>query len=145
MLSGLYGILKPLDLIQPYRLELGIRFKNSKGNDLYAFWREAVTSYMLKALNNEKDHTIINLASKEYYSVIDFSKLGGRVITPVFKDYKNGAYKIITIYAKRARGLMSRYIIENELEDYNKLKEFEEEGYSFEENLSTENEWVFVR
>lgn len=145
MLSGLYGILRPLDLIQPYRLELGIKFKNSKGSDLYAFWREVITSYLIQALNSDKDRTLINLASKEYYSVIDFSKLPARIITPIFKDYKNGAYRIITIYAKRSRGLMSKYIIENELEDCNRLKEFDEEGYCFEETMSTENEWVFVR
>jgi cytoplasmic iron level regulating protein YaaA (DUF328/UPF0246 family) len=145
ILSGLYGVLKPLDLIEAYRLEMGTKLKNTKGKDLYVFWRDLITDYFNEELGNHKDNFIINLASNEYFSVIDAYKLGSKVIAPVFKEYKQGRYKNITIYAKRARGLMARYIIENEIEDPEDLKNFEEEGYEYNESLSKDNQPVFTR
>ncbi|MCM0649091.1 peroxide stress protein YaaA [Clostridium swellfunianum] len=145
ILSGLYGVLRPLDLVQPYRLEMGTKLKNSRGKDLYVFWKEAITSYFNDELNNLDNKLLLNLASNEYSSVIDFRKLNGEVITPVFKEYKQGTYKNVTIYAKRARGLMARFIIENKIDEVEKLKEFEEEGYEFNKALSSSNELVFTR
>lgn len=145
ILSGLYGVLRPLDLIQPYRLEMGTKLKNDSGNNLYSFWKDKLTNYFKEELSNQKDNILIDLASKEYSSAIDMSKLNAKVITPIFKDYKRGTYKVITIYAKRARGLMSRFIIENSVVLPNDLKEFDIEGYSYNECLSTEIEWVFTR
>ena len=145
ILSGLYGVLRPLDLIQPYRLEMGTKLKNQRGNNLYNFWNHKLTAYLKKELQRQNDNTLIDLASKEYSSVIDMSKINVKVITPVFKDYKNGTHKVITIYTKRARGLMSRFIIENNIVVSNELKEFNEEGYSYNEYLSSDTELVFTR
>jgi cytoplasmic iron level regulating protein YaaA (DUF328/UPF0246 family) len=145
ILSGLYGALRPLDLIKPYRLEMGTKLKNRRGNNLYIFWRNKLTTYIKKELKKQDDNILIDLASKEYSSVIDMSKINVKVITPVFKEYKNGVYKIITIYAKRARGLMSRFIIENNIILPSDLKEFNEEGYSYNEYLSSDVELVFTR
>ena len=145
ILSGLYGVLRPLDLIKPYRLEMGTKLKNKQGSNLYSFWKQKLTTYLKKELKSQKDNILIDLASKEYSSVIDMSKINAKVITPVFKDYKNGTYKIITIYAKRARGLMSRFIIENNIILSSELKEFNEEGYSYNEYLSSDEELVFTR
>lgn len=145
ILSGLYGVLRPLDIIQPYRLEMAAKLKNISGNDLYSFWRDRLTDYFMKELLMQNDNTLINLASKEYSSAINLNKIKARVITPVFKDYKRGAYKVITIYAKRARGLMSRFIIQNGIVMPGELKEFNEEGYCYKEHMSTDDEWVFLR
>lgn len=145
IISGLYGVLKPLDLIQPYRLEMATRLKNSSGNNLYSFWRDKLTSYFKEELDKQDDSILINLASKEYSSAIDMNKLNANIITPIFKEYKGGVYKVITIYAKRGRGLMSRFIIENSIVSSNDLKGFDEEGYSYNEYLSTDLEWVFTR
>lgn len=145
ILSGLYGALRPLDLIQPYRLEMGTKLKNKRGNNLYSFWGNKLTTYLKRELKVQNDNTLINLASKEYSSVIDMSKINVKVITPVFKDYKNGTHKVITIYTKRARGLMSRFIIENHINLPSDLKEFNEEGYSYNEYLSSNVELVFTR
>lgn len=145
ILSGLYGALRPLDLIEPYRLEMGTKLKNRQGNNLYSFWNPKLTTYIKKELQNQKNNILIDLASKEYSLVLDMSKINAKVITPVFKDYKNGSHKVITIYAKRARGLMSRFIIENSIILPSELKEFNEEGYSYNEYLSSETEWVFIR
>lgn len=145
ILSGLYGALRPLDLIEPYRLEMGTKLKNKRGNDLYSFWSNKLTTHLKKELHKQKDNILIDLASKEYSSVIDMSKINIKVITPVFKDYKNGTHKVITIYAKRARGLMSRFIIENNITFPSELKEFNEEGYSYNEYLSSDVEMVFTR
>jgi uncharacterized protein len=145
ILSGLYGVLRPLDLIQPYRLEMAIKLKNSSIDDLYSFWKEKLTTYFHKEIESHHGRTLINLASNEYYSVLDMKKLNCNIITPIFKEYKNGTYKNITIYAKRARGLMTRYIIKNAVTHPEDLKEFKDEGYYFNASLSTENQWVFTR
>ena len=145
ILSGLYGILKPLDLIQPYRLEMGTRFANKAGKNLYEFWGER----LLKAINAELTDmprpVAINLASEEYFKAAVGSKIKGQLIQPVFEDWKNGQYKIISFYAKRARGLMTRYVVENRLNEPEGLKEFDTDGYAFEPSVSDENTWVFRR
>lgn len=143
--SGLYGALRPLDLIQPYRLEMGTKLKYRRSNNLTSFWKSKLTIYIKKELHYQKDNLLIDLASKEYSSVLDMSKINARVITPVFKEYKNGSHKVITIYTKRARGLMLRFIIENNIVLPNELKEFDEEGYSYKKYLSSDTEWVFTR
>lgn len=145
ILSGLYGALRPLDLIQPYRLEMAAKLKNNAGNNLYSFWKDKLTNYFKKELEKQKDNILIDLASKEYSSAIDMCKINAKVITPIFKDYKRGSHKVITIYAKRARGLMSRFIIENSIVLPSELKEFDEEGYSYNEYFSNDVEWVFTR
>ena len=143
ILSGLYGLLKPLDLIQPYRLEMGTKLKVGKSNNLYQFWDDTVA----KALNDEldDDELLINLASTEYFKVIPKKVLKVPMITPVFKDFKNGQYKTIMTYAKKARGLMVRYIIDNNVNTLEELKGFNTEGYAFDSKLSSEFELVFTR
>lgn len=143
ILSGLYGILKPLDLIQAYRLEMGTKINIGEHKNLYEFWKETVT----KALNKElkKDELFINLASSEYFSVIDVKALKVPVITPEFKDYKNGKLKIISFFAKKARGMMVRYIIETGATTIDDLKGFNYDGYQFDANLSKGNHLVFTR
>lgn len=143
--SGLYGALRPLDLIQPYRLEMGTKLKNKRGNNLYSFWNHKLTTYLKKEFKSQNDNILIDLASKEYSRVIDMTKINVKVITPAFKEYKNGTYRGITIYTKRARGLMSRFIIENNISSERDLKEFNEEGYSYNEYLSSNIEFVFTR
>lgn len=146
ILSGLYGILRPLDLIQPYRLEMGTALPNSRGKNLYEFWGERVTTRLNFTLGCSEDDIVVNLASQEYFKVIQPAKLNARIITPVFKDGKNGAnFKVVSFYAKRARGLMVRYAAENEIEDVELLKQFDLEGYAFNPAQSSENEWVFMR
>lgn len=145
ILSGLYGVLKPLDVIHPYRLEMATKLKNAEGNNLYSFWKSKITDYFEVELQKQEDNILIDLASKEYSSVIDMNKINAKVITPVFKDYKNGTHKVITIYAKRARGLISRFIIENNISLPKDLKEFNEEGYCYNEYLSSDSEFVFTR
>jgi len=143
ILSGLYGLLKPLDLIQPYRLEMGTRINIGKADNLYKFW----DSNLADALNNEmKDgDLLINLASSEYFKAVPKKVLKTPMITPVFKELKNGDFKIVMTYAKKARGLMVRYIIENDVNTLEELKGFHTEGYAFTESLSTETELVFTR
>lgn len=142
ILSGLYGLLKPLDLIQPYRLEMGIKLKNSKAKDLYGYWGSKIAG----AINDAKDDEIVlNLASQEYFRAVDQTKIKGRIIHPIFKEYKEGTYKIIGIFAKQARGMMTNEIIKSRINDPERLKTFRQEGYEYADNLSTENEWVFVR
>jgi len=143
ILSGLYGVLRPLDMIQPYRLEMGIKLKNPSGEYLYAYWKEKITNYFIEELNSNEENALINLASNEYFSVIDREKLKTRIVTPVFKDYNNGSYKIVMVYAKRARGLMARFIAENRIDKPDHLMEFDEDGYLFNEKMSSENEYVF--
>lgn len=145
VLSGLYGVLRPLDLVQPYRLEMGTKLKNDKGKDLYVFWKEAITSYFNKEFDKASNKVLLNLASNEYFSVIDVRKLKAQVVTPVFKEYRQGTYKNIIIYSKRARGLMTRFIIENEIDTTEELKNFVVEDYEFNESLSNETEFVFTR
>lgn len=145
MLSGLYGVLRPLDLMQPYRLEMGIRLTNAKGKDLYQFWGDVITHKLNDALKAQGDDIVINLASDEYFKSVKPKKLQGQIIKPVFLDEKNGKFKVISFYAKKARGLMSRYIIENRLTTVEALKEFNSEGYFFDESTSTAAELVFKR
>lgn len=142
ILSGLYGVLKPLDLMQPYRLEMGTKFANKKGKDLYQFWGSQLRESIEAEL---KDGVLINLASNEYFKAVEEKKLKARIITPVFKDWKNGQYKIISFYAKKARGLMSRYIIDHRINEPEKIKDFDSEGYRFSPEMSQADEWVFLR
>ncbi|MGV6859183.1 MAG: peroxide stress protein YaaA [bacterium] len=145
MLSGLYGLLKPLDLMQPYRLEMGTRLQNPRGKNLYEFWGSLITERLNDELKNQKEKTLINLASNEYFRAVKPREVEGRVITPHFKDWKNGQYKIISFYAKKARGMMSRYLIDNRLEDSESIKDFGTAGYAYNDELSGENDWVFTR
>ncbi|XXQ67480.1 peroxide stress protein YaaA [Neisseriaceae bacterium B1] len=145
ILSGLYGILRPLDLIQPYRLEMGTVLKNGRGKNLYEFWGERVTDRLNFTLTCSEDGIMVNLASQEYFKVLQPKKLNARIITPVFQDEKNGVYKVISFYAKRARGLMVRYAAENAIENVEQLKDFDLEGYQFNAAASSENEWIFQR
>ena len=144
ILSGLYGLLKPADLILPYRLEMGTPFQAPpKETSLYSFWRPKLTKSLASELSS--DEIIINLASAEYSKAIDFKKLKNRVITPTFKEFKNGKFSTVMIFAKHARGSMSRYLIENNLENIEQLKTYNVDNYEFNEAQSSENEWVFVR
>lgn len=145
MLSGLYGILRPLDLMQPYRLEMGIKLANPQGNDLYSFWGDRLTLMLNEALQAQGDDILVNLASDEYFKAVKPKQLQGRIIKPVFLDEKNGKFKVISFYAKKARGLMSRYIIQNRLTDAEQLKAFDVEGYFFDEGASQGDELVFKR
>lgn len=143
ILSGQYGLLKPLDLIQPYRLEMGTKLTIGVKKDLYQFWDKKITNQLNQEL--VENELFINLASNEYFKVIKPTLLKAKIITPVFKDYKNGKLKIISFFAKKARGLMVRYIIDNSIENIEDLKGFDYEGYAFDSNLSSENELVFTR
>lgn len=145
ILSGLYGMLRPLDLIQPYRLEMGIKFKTSGGKDLYEFWSDTITKALNKELQKQKSTILINLASQEYFKVIQSDSIKGNIVTPVFKEYRNDKYKVLGILAKRARGMMCRFIIQNRLDKVQDIKLFNEDGYSYDDNMSTEAEWVFTR
>ena len=143
ILSGQYGLLKPLDLIQPYRLEMGTKLKIVTKKDLYQFWDKKITNQLNEELAD--NDVFINLASNEYFKVIKSNFLNSKIITPVFKDYKGGKLKMISFFAKKARGLMVRYIIDNSIENVEDLKGFNYEGYRFDENLSSNNELVFTR
>ncbi len=145
ILSGLYGLLKPLDLIQPYRLEMGTRLSNPRGENLYDFWRRDVTAAVNKAAARHADKTVINLASQEYISALDKGALKGPFLTPVFKEIKNGKARIIGLMAKRARGMMARYIIEKRLEKPDALKKFREGNYAYQADQSTPEALVFTR
>lgn len=145
ILSGLYGLLKPLDLMQPYRLEMGTSLANERGKNLYDFWGETITNHVNAAMLAQGDNVLINLASNEYFKSVKPKSLDGVVITPVFKDKKNGQYKVISFFAKKARGLMARYIIKNRLQEVEQLKHFDYAGYQFSEEMSKGNELVFTR
>ena len=145
ILSGLYGVLKPLDLIQPYRLEMGIKLVNDQGKDLYHFWGNSITATIKKNMHAVNDDVLINLASQEYFKSIQPQQLSCPIITPIFKDLKNGQYKTISFYAKRARGLFMRFAAENQLSKPEQLKDFDYAGYYFDEATSTEHEWVYLR
>lgn len=145
MLSGLYGLLRPLDLMQPYRLEMGIKLANPAGKDLYSFWGELLTDKINEALADQGDDVLINLASDEYFKALRPQKLQARLIKPVFLDEKNGKFKVISFYAKKARGLMSRYVIQNQLQKPEQLRAFDAEGYAFDAASSSHDEWVFKR
>lgn len=145
ILSGLYGVLRPLDLLQPYRLEMGTRLPTSRGDSLYAFWGTRITELLNEALSGQGDETLVNLASGEYFKAVKPQSLSGKVITPVFQDEKNGKYKIISFFAKKARGLMARYMVEHRLVDAEQLKSFDVAGYRYEPAGSTATEWIFRR
>jgi cytoplasmic iron level regulating protein YaaA (DUF328/UPF0246 family) len=141
MLSGLYGVIRPLDLIQPYRLEMGTKLKNSQGKNLYEFWGDQIS----QVLNVDESEVIINLASNEYFKGIDKKSINAKIINIAFKELKNDTYKIIGIYAKRARGLMVNYMIKNRLTEPELLKDFNVEGYQFRQDMSDDLTWVFTR
>lgn len=143
ILSGLYGLLKPLDLMQPYRLEMGTSLETDKGKTLYAYWGSTITERLNTELSG--GGVVVNLASNEYFKSVQPKKLNGRLITPVFKDQKNGRYKIISFWAKKARGLMARYVIDKRVEQPEQLKAFDYEGYRFSEAMSEGDTWVFTR
>jgi len=145
ILSGLYGLLRPLDLIQPYRLEMGTRLASRRGKDLYKFWGNIITEALNDSLDATGNDVLINLASQEYYGAVNEKVLKARVISPSFKDLKNGQYKILSFFAKKARGTMSDYLIRNRIEDPEGLKDFTGMGYRFDPKYSTENEWSFTR
>ncbi|QYJ67533.1 peroxide stress protein YaaA [Flavobacterium litorale] len=143
ILSGLYGLLKPLDLMQPYRLEMGTKLPVGEHKDLYAFWKETITNTLNHELKD--DELFLNLASKEYFDAVDTKALKVPVITPEFKDYKDGKLRMISFYAKKARGMMVRYIIDKNIRSLNGLKGFDYDGYSFDAKLSKGNKLVFTR
>jgi len=143
ILSGLYGLLKPLDLIQAYRLEMGTSIAIGESKNLYAFWKTKITKVLNKSLS--KGEFLLNLASTEYFSAIDTKLLKAKVITPEFKDYKDGKLKMISFFAKKARGLMVRYIIDTNAQTVDDLKGFNYEGYAFDANLSSDSKLVFTR
>jgi uncharacterized protein len=145
ILSGLYGVLRPLDQMHPYRLEMGTRLANPRGKDLYAFWGETVTGALNEALAANGASALVNLASEEYFRSVKPKLLDVPVVNPVFEDWKNGKYKIISFFAKRARGMMARYAAEKGITDPQKLKKFAVDGYAFDKSVSTETEWVFRR
>ncbi|MGB8883766.1 MAG: peroxide stress protein YaaA [Azonexus sp.] len=145
ILSGLYGILKPLDLMQPYRLEMGTKFANKAGKDLYAFWGERLLDAINAELAKMPRAVAVNLASEEYFKAAVGRKINGLLIQPVFEDWKNGKYKIISFYAKRARGLMTRYAVLNRLDEPEGLKEFDYDGYAFAAEASDDKTWIFRR
>ena len=145
ILSGLYGVLRPLDLMQPYRLEMGTRLANARGKDLYAFWGRIVTDELNALIGSAKHKVLVNLASEEYFKVVKPSLFNGEIVTPVFEDWKNGKYKIISFFAKRARGLMARYAAAKGITQPERLKAFDLDGYAFCAEESTERNWVFRR
>ena len=145
IISGLYGLLRPLDLIQPYRLEMGLKLKIKETSNLYQFWGEQITDAVNSMLVKQYEPVLINLASNEYFKAIQKKNLDGRLVTPLFKDWKNGEYKMISFFAKKARGMMVRYAIDNKLQKVEGLQDFDYEGYSFNQELSQDDNWVFCR
>ena len=145
ILSGLYGLLKPLDLIQPYRLEMGTKFKNSKGKNLYDFWSHEVTDNLNKNIKKHDNKTILNCSSNEYFNVINQKNLNGNILNTVFKEYRDGELKFISFNAKKARGLLTKFVINNKITSNNDLKDFNLENYKFDMSLSDESTFVFTR
>lgn len=145
ILSGLYGLLRPLDLIQPHRLEMGTAYANPAGKDLYAFWGDRLSDGLNKDLKDSGSDLLVNLASQEYFKSVQETKLQAKILTPVFKDEKNGQFKIVSFYAKRARGLMSSFLIRNQIDHAEGLLDFSEAGYRFSTKDSTETSPVFLR
>lgn len=145
MLSGLYGLLRPLDLMMPYRLEMGTKLKNTRGNNLYEFWGNTITETINTDLAQAESELLVNIASDEYYKSVKESKIKAEIIKPVFLDQKNGKYKVISFYAKKARGLMARYLLENKIERAEDIKSFNTEGYYFDAESSLKGELVFKR
>jgi hypothetical protein len=145
ILSGLYGLLRPLDLMQAYRLEMGTHLSTSKGSTLYQFWDNKITDTLNTELNKEKNPTLINLASNEYSKAIKMKRLNAEIITPVFKDYKNDQYKVISFLAKKARGAMVRFLATEGIKNPEEIKDFCLGGYAYQADLSTTSDWVFTR
>ncbi|MBP58132.1 MULTISPECIES: peroxide stress protein YaaA [Idiomarina] len=145
ILSGLYGVLRPLDLMQPYRLEMGTKLDNPKGKNLYEYWGDTITELLNDDLARLGSSTLVNLASNEYFSAVKPKALNADIITPVFKDEKNGQYKVISFYAKKARGLMARFIVNQKPKSVSDLKEFDASGYRFNEAMSSDKQLVFCR
>ncbi|RPG64004.1 MAG: peroxide stress protein YaaA [Flammeovirgaceae bacterium TMED290] len=143
IISGYYGILRPFDKILPYRLEMGTKLENENGSNLYKFWGDKITDLLNHDI--EDSDIVVNLASEEYFKSVNKKKVNSKIITPVFKEFKNGSYKVIAIYAKKARGLMSRFLIDRKSNNIDDIKLFDNDGYSFDGNLSSENELVFTR
>ncbi|MFC5051332.1 peroxide stress protein YaaA [Rubritalea spongiae] len=145
ILSGLYGVLRPLDLMQAYRLEMGTKLENERGKNLYEFWGSKITQLLNKDLKVSGNDLVVNLASNEYFSSVKKKELDGTLITPQFKDEKNGKYKVISFYAKKARGMMADYIVRNGIDDVEGLKHFMTAGYQFDPEASTDTDLVFLR
>ena len=145
ILSGLYGILRPLDLMQPYRLEMGTRLDTDQGSNLYQFWNGRLTQNLNKELRQSGAGTLVNLASNEYFKAIKPKQLKAQIITPAFREYRNGEYRFIQFFAKKARGLMARFIIDQRIDEAAGLKDFDYEGYGYSADLSNDDEWVFTR
>jgi cytoplasmic iron level regulating protein YaaA (DUF328/UPF0246 family) len=145
ILSGLYGVLRPLDLMQPYRLEMGTKLNVGDSANLYQYWQDTITLELNHALAAQNDNVLINLASNEYFSSVKLKQLDGMIITPQFKDEKNGQFKIISFFAKKARGMMARYIIDNQCQNVEDLKRFDTAGYYFDNESSTQTDLVFKR
>jgi cytoplasmic iron level regulating protein YaaA (DUF328/UPF0246 family) len=145
IISGLYGLLRPLDSMKPYRIDMGTSFATPKGETLYKFWGDRITVQLKKTLNDSGSNVLINLASQEYFAAVNTKKLKARIITPSFKDKSNGSYAMISFFAKKARGMMSRFIIQNAITDYEMLVGFDAGGYHFNHGLSKGDNWVFTR
>lgn len=145
ILSGLYGLLRPLDLIQPYRLEMGTRLATDHGHNLYEFWGDKITTQLNRDIQQEQAGALLNLASEEYFKAVDTRQLDCPVITPVFRDEKNGQYKIISFYAKKARGMMIRFLLDQQPQSLEQIKAFDYAGYQYSKQDSSEFQWVFTR
>jgi uncharacterized protein len=145
ILSGLYGVLHPLDKIMPFRLELGINWQTPHFKNLYEYWKQTINEHIINLLQKQEHPVIINLASQEYFKIIDKKNMNAGIIEPVFMEWKTGTLKTVSIYAKRARGLMSRFIIQNHISNPEDLQSFDSEGYAYHPRESTENKWVFAR
>ncbi len=145
IISGLYGVLRPSDLILPYRLDMGTKLSFGKVKDLYAFWSEAVSQHLKASMKEINTGVLVNLASEEYFKAVDNNLVRAEIITPVFKDFKSGSYKIISFFAKKARGSMSRFIIKNRITKPEELKLFNDEGYFYNDAMTEGNSWVFTR
>jgi cytoplasmic iron level regulating protein YaaA (DUF328/UPF0246 family) len=145
ILSGLYGLLRPLDFIQPYRLEMGTKVKNAKGKNLYDYWGSCIAESLDQELAGHRSKTLINLASNEYFKSVQRNSFNSPVITPVFKDYSGGTYKVLSFYAKKARGSMTTYIVKNRINKPTDIKSFDVDGYVFNPAFSSDDQWVFTR
>ncbi|RLA25698.1 MAG: peroxide stress protein YaaA [Gammaproteobacteria bacterium] len=145
ILSGLYGLLRPLDLMQAYRLEMGTKLINARGSNLYAFWGDKISELVKADMPEDESQELVNLASNEYFKAVKPRIIGAQVITPVFKDFKNGRYKIISFYAKKARGMMVNYALKHKITQAEELKNFTSAGYRYADELSDVKQWVFIR
>ena len=145
ILSGLYGILRPLDLIQPYRLEMATNMATARGKNLYEFWGAKINQILRALLKQKKSDTLVNLCSMEYFKAVKSDRLDAKVLTPAFKEFRGGTYRFITLYAKKARGMMCNYIIRNQLQETNDLKSFDVDGYQFNKKISSDEELIFTR